>query len=228
MSNQERIEALKAQVDAFRFDPSQKRDGHGRWADGPGGGLSGKDGGKVLAKPSDWLTHVKKSRKPGTPVAISDDGHARLVESDDNAGSHDPGHRDLRLETRNSTDGPWKSTGQYFPKNTISRKRHVLDDYTPGALWKAAGDDDGDSGGSSKYKNHTSDQLGREIESLRDTAQDLRTKGKNDDAKIYEDRMKEALKELNDRGDNRATRRKGTTRGKKDPGAGAPPLFGPR
>lgn len=40
--NRERIEALKAQVEPFRFDPNQKRDGHGRWGDGPGGGLRDK------------------------------------------------------------------------------------------------------------------------------------------------------------------------------------------
>lgn len=33
----ERVAALKSQVDAFRFNPGQKRDEDGKWTDGPGG-----------------------------------------------------------------------------------------------------------------------------------------------------------------------------------------------
>lgn len=35
-SNHERIEALKARVDGFRFDPHQPRGKDGKWSDGPG------------------------------------------------------------------------------------------------------------------------------------------------------------------------------------------------
>jgi len=96
---------------------------------------------------------------------------------------------------------------------------------------KSHGNRDGDpvggsgttrSGYKERVKKLTSDQLDQEIQHSRANAQAYEREGKTEAAKSARDEMNIAIEELNERGDNRASRRKGTSRSKSTPPAATP------
>lgn len=111
-----REKTLKAQVEPFRFDPGQKRDGHGRWADGPGGGLRDKvkkivdkvkgkeDLGDIWTdEPPEWSNPKGGGKPKGGSVADTVNRAEKITQEEWDALPQ--AHKDLMWEDVNDTIG---------------------------------------------------------------------------------------------------------------------------